>query len=133
LTVVSRVAFEDLGGLVELTWQCCAVVCWLRTLPLPRSSKPLLWHLVIPRTPPEPPLHHEGAALELSTILAPNLFLPLACTANLAKNLAAVANSSTRAPIYRTFALQNNLVGGWVWVGGVGCGGLESAVLCVCF
>ncbi|KAI8464617.1 MAG: vitamin B6 photo-protection and homoeostasis-domain-containing protein [Monoraphidium minutum] len=50
-----------------------------------------------------------GAALELSTILAPNLFLPLACTANLAKNLAAVANSSTRAPIYRTFALQNNL------------------------
>jgi hypothetical protein len=36
-------------------------------------------------------------------------FLPLACTANLAKNLAAVAASATRAPIYRTFALQNNL------------------------
>jgi hypothetical protein len=47
-----------------------------------------------------------GAALELSTIYAPNAFLPLACTANLAKNLAAVAASSTRAPIYRTFAQQ---------------------------
>lgn len=51
-----------------------------------------------------------GAALELSTIMAPQAFLPLACSANLAKNLAAVAASSTRAPIYRTFALQNNLV-----------------------
>ncbi len=49
--------------------------------------------------------------MELSTILMPRAFLPLACTANLAKNLAAVAASSTRAPIYRTFALQNNLVG----------------------
>lgn len=47
--------------------------------------------------------------MELSTILAPHAFLPLACSANLAKNLAAVAASSTRAPIYRTFALQNNL------------------------
>ncbi len=48
---------------------------------------------------------------ELSTIAMPHAFLPLACTANLAKNLAAVAASSTRAPIYRTFALQNNLAG----------------------
>ncbi|GFH31071.1 uncharacterized protein HaLaN_30038, partial [Haematococcus lacustris] len=47
-----------------------------------------------------------GAAVELATIVAPRAFLPLACTANLAKNLAAVAASSTRAPIYRTFALQ---------------------------
>ncbi|WIA11604.1 hypothetical protein OEZ85_011709 [Tetradesmus obliquus] len=54
-------------------------------------------------------LMEAGAALELSTILAPHAFLPLACSANLAKNLAAVAASSTRAPIYRTFALQNNL------------------------
>jgi hypothetical protein len=54
-------------------------------------------------------LMEAGAALELSTALAPRLFLPLACTANLAKNLAAVAASSTRAPIYKTFALQNNL------------------------
>ncbi|KAL4524454.1 hypothetical protein Ndes2526B_g00459 [Nannochloris sp. 'desiccata'] len=54
-------------------------------------------------------LMEAGAALELSTALAPQLFLPLACTANLAKNLAAVAASSTRAPIYKTFALQNNL------------------------
>lgn len=36
-------------------------------------------------------------------------FLPLACTANLAKNLAAVAASATRAPIYRTFSLSNNM------------------------
>jgi hypothetical protein len=35
--------------------------------------------------------------------------LPLACTANLAKNLAAVASSSTRAPIYRSFAINNNM------------------------
>lgn len=50
-----------------------------------------------------------GACGELSTSLAPAFFLPLACSANLAKNLAAVAASATRAPIYRTFALQNNL------------------------
>ncbi|GIL71507.1 hypothetical protein Vretimale_2630 [Volvox reticuliferus] len=54
-------------------------------------------------------LMEAGAALELATIYAPPAFLPLACTANLSKNLAAVAASSTRAPIYRTFALQNNL------------------------
>jgi hypothetical protein len=42
-----------------------------------------------------------GASLELATALAPQAFLPLACTANLAKNLAAVAASSTRAPIYK--------------------------------
>ena len=48
---------------------------------------------------------------ELSTIAMPQGFLPLACTANLAKNLAAVAASSTRAPIYKTFALQNNMAG----------------------
>ena len=63
---------------------------------------------------------------ELSTVALPGAFLPLACTANLAKNLAAVAASSTRAPIYRTFALQNNLAGmarckscpvcSWQWV-----------------
>lgn len=50
-----------------------------------------------------------GAALELATSLAPHAFLPLACTANLAKNLAAVTASATRAPIYRTFARANNL------------------------
>ena len=50
-----------------------------------------------------------GACGELSTSLAPAFFLPLACSANLAKNLAAVAASATRAPIYRTFALESNL------------------------
>jgi hypothetical protein len=83
-------------------------------------------YLLPPPPPPHP--HHPtpaGAALELSTIAAPRLFLPLACTANLAKNLAAVAASSTRAPIYRTFALSNNLVRGvgrGVTGTGRGCG-----------
>lgn len=54
-------------------------------------------------------LMETGASLELATALAPKFFLPLACTANLAKNLAAVAASSTRAPIYRTFAKANNM------------------------
>ena len=54
-------------------------------------------------------LMETGAALELGTALAPRAFLPLACTANLAKNLAAVAASATRAPIYRSFAKQNNM------------------------
>ncbi|GFR40042.1 hypothetical protein Agub_g580 [Astrephomene gubernaculifera] len=54
-------------------------------------------------------LMEAGAALELATVYAPPAFLPLACTANLAKNLAAVAASATRAPIYRTFARANNL------------------------
>ncbi len=41
--------------------------------------------------------------------MAPGAFLPLACTANLVKNLAAVSASTTRAPIYKTFARTNNL------------------------
>mmetsp|Transcript_2721 Transcript_2721/g.6356 ORF Transcript_2721/g.6356 Transcript_2721/m.6356 type:complete len:561 (-) Transcript_2721:65-1747(-) len=54
-------------------------------------------------------LMEAGAALELSTIAFPSAFLPLACTANLAKNLAGVTASATRAPIYRTFAKENNM------------------------
>lgn len=50
-----------------------------------------------------------GAILELCTIAAPRQFLLFACTANLLKNIAAVAASSTRAPIYRSFALNNNM------------------------
>lgn len=50
-----------------------------------------------------------GAALELATALAPSWFLPLACTANVSKNLAAVAASATRAPIYAAFARCNNV------------------------
>ena len=69
--------------------------------PLPPSS---------PTPAPCPPAPPAGATLELSTIAMPSAFLPLACTANLFKNLAAVAASSTRAPIYRTFAQSNNLV-----------------------
>jgi hypothetical protein len=76
----------------------------MRDRHVPQPTPLLNLRRAAPAAPPP------GAALELSTILAPNLFLPLACTANLAKNLAAVANSSTRAPIYRTFAQQNNLV-----------------------
>ncbi len=50
-----------------------------------------------------------GAGIEVATSMAPGAFLPLACTANLVKNLAAVSASTTRAPIYKTFARTNNL------------------------
>ena len=50
-----------------------------------------------------------GAGIEVATAMAPGAFLPLACTANLVKNLAAVSASTTRAPIYKTFARTNNL------------------------
>eukprot|EP00250_Pteridium_aquilinum_P024343 c2894_g1_i1 orf=227-2017(+) len=50
-----------------------------------------------------------GAAVELATVAAPHLFLPLACAANIAKNVAAVASTSTRAPIYKAFARGENI------------------------
>eukprot|EP00250_Pteridium_aquilinum_P007536 c17225_g1_i1 orf=666-2402(+) len=50
-----------------------------------------------------------GAAVELATIAAPNFFLPLACAANVAKNVAAVTSTSTRASIYRAFARGENI------------------------
>ena len=54
-------------------------------------------------------LMEAGACLELATASAPRAFLPLACLANLSKNVAAVAMSATRAPIYRSFARNNNM------------------------
>ncbi|KAI5070350.1 hypothetical protein GOP47_0014693 [Adiantum capillus-veneris] len=50
-----------------------------------------------------------GAAVELATVAAPHFFLPLACAANIAKNVAAVASTSTRAPIYKAFARGENI------------------------
>ncbi|MCO5588451.1 hypothetical protein L7F22_042407 [Adiantum nelumboides] len=50
-----------------------------------------------------------GAAVELATAAAPNLFLPLACAANVAKNVAAVTSTSTRASIYKAFARGENI------------------------
>lgn len=50
-----------------------------------------------------------GAALEMMTMSCPRYFAPLACGANLLKSISAVAASSTRAPIYYTFALRNNI------------------------
>ena len=50
-----------------------------------------------------------GASVELTTVLFPRHFLALACCANLAKNLAAVTATSTRAPIYRAFARNDNI------------------------
>lgn len=50
-----------------------------------------------------------GAAIELATVAAPNFFLPLACAANVAKNVAAVTSTSTRAPIYKAFARVENI------------------------
>ena len=94
--------------------------CWA-SLAAPPRPRPLPSFL-------SPSPARAGAALELATVLAPRLFLPLACTANLAKNLAAVAASATRAPIYRAFAKQNNMAditakGGWVLCQGLGLWG----------
>ncbi|KAM7265828.1 hypothetical protein ACFE04_003511 [Oxalis oulophora] len=50
-----------------------------------------------------------GAAVELATAAVPHLFLPLACAANVAKNVAAVTSTSTRTPVYRAFARGENL------------------------
>nr|PNR53115.1 hypothetical protein PHYPA_009490 [Physcomitrium patens] len=50
-----------------------------------------------------------GAGVELATMAVPHLFLPLACAANVAKNVAAVTSSSTRAPIYKAFARRENI------------------------
>ncbi|KAH9627142.1 hypothetical protein KSS87_018382 [Heliosperma pusillum] len=50
-----------------------------------------------------------GAGLELATSAVPHLFLPLACAANVAKNVAAVTSTSTRTPIYKAFARGENL------------------------
>lgn len=50
-----------------------------------------------------------GAAVELATVAAPTFFLPLACAANVAKNVAAVTSTSTRASIYRAFARGENI------------------------
>ncbi|KAL3635211.1 Protein root UVB sensitive 6 [Castilleja foliolosa] len=50
-----------------------------------------------------------GAGLELATAVAPHLFLPLACAANVAKNIAVVTSTSTRTPIYKAFAIGENI------------------------
>ncbi|XP_076927512.1 protein root UVB sensitive 6-like [Bidens hawaiensis] len=50
-----------------------------------------------------------GAGVELATAAAPHLFLPLACAANVAKNVAAVTSTSTRTPIYKAFAMGENI------------------------
>ncbi|KAK9167826.1 hypothetical protein Scep_003017 [Stephania cephalantha] len=50
-----------------------------------------------------------GAGVELATAAVPHLFLPLACVANLAKNVSAVTSTSTRTPIYKAFAKGENI------------------------
>ncbi|KAL3729222.1 hypothetical protein ACJRO7_026339 [Eucalyptus globulus] len=50
-----------------------------------------------------------GAGLELATSTVPHLFLPLACAANVVKNVAAVTSTSTRTPIYKAFARGENI------------------------
>ncbi|KAK6915831.1 Root UVB sensitive family [Dillenia turbinata] len=50
-----------------------------------------------------------GAGIELATAAVPQLFLPMACVANVAKNVAAVTSTSTRTPIYKAFARGENL------------------------
>ncbi|XP_073124112.1 protein root UVB sensitive 6-like isoform X3 [Henckelia pumila] len=50
-----------------------------------------------------------GAGVELVTAAVPHLFLPLACAANVAKNVGAVTSTSTRTPIYKAFARGENI------------------------
>ncbi|KAL8527653.1 hypothetical protein ACS0TY_005484 [Phlomoides rotata] len=50
-----------------------------------------------------------GAGMELATAAVPHLFLPLACAANVAKNVGAVTSTSTRTPIYKAFAKGENI------------------------
>ncbi|WOL18754.1 protein root UVB sensitive 6-like isoform X1 [Canna indica] len=50
-----------------------------------------------------------GAGIELATAAVPQFFLPLACLANVAKNVAAVTSTSTRAPIYKAYAKGENI------------------------
>lgn len=50
-----------------------------------------------------------GAGVELATSAVPHLFLPLACAASVAKNVAAVTSTSTRTPIYKAFAKGENI------------------------
>eukprot|EP00958_Prasinococcus_capsulatus_P006392 scaffold604_cov384-Prasinococcus_capsulatus_cf.AAC.2 len=50
-----------------------------------------------------------GAGVELATAMAPQHFLPLACLANLAKNVAAMTATSTRSPTYKSFAKTENI------------------------
>ncbi|CAO2828614.1 unnamed protein product [Amaranthus hypochondriacus] len=50
-----------------------------------------------------------GAGVELATAAMPNLFLPLACAANVVKNVSAVTSTSTRTPIYKAFAKGENI------------------------
>ncbi|KQK06206.1 hypothetical protein BRADI_2g25097v3 [Brachypodium distachyon] len=50
-----------------------------------------------------------GAGIELATAAFPHLFLPLACMANVVKNVAAVTSTSTRTPIYKAYAKGENI------------------------
>ncbi|KAL3355990.1 hypothetical protein AABB24_016917 [Solanum stoloniferum] len=50
-----------------------------------------------------------GAGVELVTAVVPHFFLPLACAANVAKNVGAVTSTSTRTPIYKAFAKGENI------------------------
>lgn len=50
-----------------------------------------------------------GSGVELATAALPHLFLPLACAANVAKNVGAVTSTSTRTPIYKAFAQGENI------------------------
>jgi hypothetical protein len=50
-----------------------------------------------------------GAGIELATAAFPQLFLPLACMANVVKNVAAVTSTSTRTPIYKAYAKGENI------------------------
>lgn len=54
-------------------------------------------------------LHVLGVGVELCTMLAPALFLPMASVANTAKGMAGITNGATRAAINKSLALSDNL------------------------
>jgi hypothetical protein len=50
-----------------------------------------------------------GALVELVTAIVPYIFLPLACVENVVKNISAVSSTETRTPIYKAFAIRENI------------------------
>jgi hypothetical protein len=50
-----------------------------------------------------------GALVELVTVIVPYIFLPLARVANVVKNISTISSTETRTPIYKAFAIRENI------------------------
>jgi hypothetical protein len=71
-----------------------------------------------------------GAGIELTTAAFPQFFLPMACVANVVKNVAAVTSTSTRTPIYKAYARGENI--GDVTAKGESVGNIADLVIIIC-